>query len=102
VGLGTTIIPVLPSITGVGFAVLLIGFGFGVAQPLSMLMLSELKPPGSAGLIMGLRFTVITLATLVSPVFSGQIVKLYGIEYAFYAASVIVLTVGILIIFRFK
>jgi MFS family permease len=102
VGLGTLIIPVLPSITGVGFAVLLIGLGFGVAQPLSMLMLSELRPPGSAGLIMGLRFTVITLATLVSPVVSGQIVKLLGIEYAFYAASVIVLAVGILIIFRFK
>jgi MFS family permease len=102
VGLGTLIIPVLPSITGVGFAVLLIGLGFGVAQPLSMLMLSELKTPGSAGLVMGLRFTVITLATLVSPIVSGQIVKLLGIEYAFYAASVIVLIVGILIIFRFK
>jgi MFS family permease len=102
VGLGTLIIPVLPSITGVGFAVLLIGLGFGVAQPLSMLMLSELRPPGTAGLTMGLRFTVIILATLVSPVVSGQIVKLLGIEYAFYAASVIVLAVGILIIFRFK
>jgi len=102
VGLGTLIVPVLPSITGAGFAVLLIGLGFGVAQPLSMLMLSELKPPGSAGLIMGLRFTVITLATLVSPIGSGQIVKLLGIEYAFYAASVLVLIVGILIIFRFK
>jgi MFS family permease len=102
VGLGTLIIPVLPSITGAGFAVLLIGLGFGVAQPLSMLMLSELRPPGSAGLTMGLRFTVIMLATLVSPIVSGQIVKLLGIEYAFYAASVVVLTVGILIIFRFK
>ena len=102
VGLGTLIIPVLPSITGAGFAVLLIGLGFGVAQPLSMLMLSEFKTPGSAGLIMGLWFTVTTLATLVSPVVSGQIVKLFGIEYAFYAASVIVLIVVILIIFRFK
>ena len=102
VGIGTLLIPVLPSITGVCFAVLLIGLGFGVAQPLSMLMLSELRPPGSAGLIMGLRFTVITLATLVSPVVSGQIVKLLGIEYAFYAATVIALTAGILIVFRFK
>jgi MFS family permease len=102
VGLGTLIIPVLPSIAGAGFAVLLIGLGFGVAQPLSMLMLSELRPPGTAGLTMGLRFTVIILATFVSPVVSGQIVKLLGIEYAFYAATLIVLTAGILIIFRFK
>ena len=49
-----------------------------------------------------LTLPVTTLATLVSPVVSGQIVKLFGIEYAFYAASVIVLIVGILIIFRFK
>ena len=102
VGLGTLTIPVLPSITGAGFAALLIGLGFGVSQPLSMLMLSESRPHGTAGLTMGLRFTVIVLATLLSPVVSGQIVKLFGIEYAFYASTVIVLATGILIIFRFK
>jgi len=67
-----------------------------------MLMLSESRPPGTAGLTMGLRFTVIVLATLLSPVVSGQIVKLFGIEYAFYVSTAIVLTTGILIIFRFK
>jgi MFS family permease len=102
VGLGTLVIPLLPSISGVSFAVMLLGLGFGVTQPLTMLMVSDLRPAGTAGLVMGLRFTLIMLATLVSPVALGFLVRSYGIEYAFYVSSAGVFLNGLLILLKMK
>jgi MFS family permease len=102
VGLGSALVPVFSSITGLSIAALLIGLGFGVTQPLSMLILSESRPPGTAGLAMGVRLTVIMLATLVSPVVSGLAVRVFGLESAFFAAAMIVAGTGGVILLRFK
>ena len=88
----------LPSvISSTGFAVLISIFGlaFGMTQPLSMVMIADLTDPNQSGLAMGLRFTAIMLAGLLSPIFLGFIVESIGLSEAFYVAALIVSLTGI-------
>ena len=88
----------LPSVVSViGFAILvsLFGLGFGMTQPLSMVMIADLTDPKQSGLAMGLRFTAIMLAGLISPIFLGFIIETIGLSPAFYIAALVVVFVGI-------
>ena len=88
----------LPSVVSVaGFALLisLFGLGFGMTQPISMVMIADLTNPDQSGLAMGLRFTAIMLAGLLSPIFLGLIIDTIGLSPAFYVAALIVALAGI-------
>jgi MFS family permease len=88
----------LPSVASVsGFAILisLFGLGFGMTQPLSMVMIADLTDPNQSGLAMGLRFTAILLAGLLSPIIIGLIIETVGLSPAFYVAALVVVLVGI-------
>ena len=88
----------IPSISSaIGFAVLIsiFGLGFGMTQPLSMVMVADLADPNQSGLTMGLRFTAIMLAGLLSPILLGLIIETFGLTPAFYVAAIVVVLAGI-------
>ncbi len=91
----------LPAISQVWISaciMLLFGLGFGISQPLSMVMVSD-RAGETSGMAMGIRFSVITLATLLSPALSGLIVEAFSLEAAFYCAAGLLLAAGTLIRF---
>jgi MFS family permease len=95
VALGAGLIPSMFS--PVSFAVILavFGLGFGMTQPLSMVMIADLTDPSQSGLAMGLRFTALMVASLLSPIFLGFLVGTFGLTSAFYVAAVVVTLCGI-------
>ena len=94
VAVGTGSIPLLPSVLAVALALCTFGFGFGLTQPLSMLMVADLTVPERSGLSMGVRFMAITLANLLGPVLLGVLVEPLGLDAAFYASALMVITIG--------
>lgn len=69
----------------------ILGIGFGISQPLSMVMVSDKSMDHTPGTAMGIRFTTITLATFLSPLISGLVVQSLGLEVAFYLPSVLII-----------
>lgn len=58
-------------------------------------MIADLTNPNQSGLAMGLRFTAIMLAGLLSPIFLGLIIETIGLSAAFYLAALVVALAGI-------
>jgi predicted MFS family arabinose efflux permease len=96
VGIG--LIPLMSSLMGFAIALSLYGIGFGITQPLSMVMIADLTDPNLSGLVMGLRFTVIMAASLLSPVILGFTVDIIGLKSVFYFAAFVVLITAIYIL----
>ena len=84
------LIPSMTSAAGFTILISIFGLGFGMTQPLSMVMVSDLADPNQSGLTMGLRFTAIMLAGLMSPILLGLIIESFGIRPAFYVAAAVV------------
>jgi len=80
-----------------GFAILIsiFGLGFGMTQPLSMVMTADLTDPNESGLAMGLRFTAIMVGGLLSPIFLGFIIGTFGLRPGFYFSALVVVLAGI-------
>lgn len=94
---GTAGLPVVGSPWTAAGIMLLFGAGFGISQPLSMVMVSDRAGEDTSGLAMGMRFTVITLATLLSPALTGLVVDAAGMVTAFYSvAGLLVVAAGLL------
>jgi len=93
--LAVGLIPSMASVAGFTFLISIFGLGFGMTQPLSMVMISDLTDPTQSGLAMGLRFTAIMLAGLLSPIFLGLIIETIGLSPAFYVAALVVVLAGI-------
>lgn len=89
------LIPSMSSAAGFAILISIFGLGFGITQPLSMVMIADLANPAHSGLFMGLRFTALMLASLLSPVILGFIIEAFGLSPAFYAAALVVALVGI-------
>ena len=97
--LGTVALPAAGHAWTMAGIMLLFGAGFGISQPLSMAMVSDRAGADSSGLAMGMRFTVITLATLLSPALSGLIVDSAGLEAAFFSVAGLLVAAAGLILF---
>lgn len=93
--LAVGLIPSMVSVAGFAILISIFGLGFGMTQPLSMVMIADLTNPNQSGLAMGLRFTAIMLAGLLSPVFLGLIIETVGLSSAFYVAASVVALAGI-------
>jgi len=85
--LGVGLIPVMPSPVGYAAALVVFGLGFGLSQPLSMVMMSDLAAARDGGLAMGLRFTAIMAANLTGPVLLGLLAEVAALPFVFYAAA---------------
>lgn len=96
--LGVGLIPVMSSTMGFALALSIYGIGFGITQPLSMVMIADLTDASLAGLAMGLRLTVIMAANLLSPVILGFTVDLIGLKSVFYFAAVLVAITAVYIL----
>jgi len=97
--LGVGLLPITSSVAGFTILISIFGLGFGMTQPLSMVMISDLTNPIRSGLAMGLRFTAIMLAGLLSPIILGLLIESFGLSPAFYAAAVVVAMAGIWMFF---
>jgi MFS family permease len=95
---GVGLIPLMSSLMGFAIALSLYGIGFGITQPLSMVMIADLADPNLSGLAMGLRFTVIMAANLLSPVILGFTVDIIGLKSVFYFAAFVVSMAAIYIL----
>ena len=82
-------------LAGFGILISIFGLGFGMTQPLSMVMVADLTSPDQSGLAMGLRFTAIMIAGLLSPILLGLIIEASGLAPAFYVAALVVFLTGI-------
>jgi MFS family permease len=89
------LIPSMTSTAGFAILIAIFGLGFGITQPLSMVMIADLANPKQSGLFMGLRFTALMLASLLSPIVLGLIIETFGLSPAFYVAALVVVLVGI-------
>jgi MFS family permease len=96
--LSVGLIPLMASTAGLAILIAVFGLGFGMTQPLSMVMVADLTDPNHSGLAMGLRFTAAMAASLLSPIILGLIVEKFGLSLAFYVAASVVALVGIRIL----
>ena len=94
VAFGVGLIPGLTSFFTTALALCLFGLGFGLTQPLSMVMVADLSDPEHPGLSMGIRFMVISFANLLGPVLLGFLVEGIGLNSPFYASAFLVLAIG--------
>ncbi|GAB6161365.1 hypothetical protein JCM12298_05240 [Desulfothermus naphthae] len=95
--IGLSIIPLTDNLIVITIGISLWGGGFGISQPLSMLLMSENIQREKSGLGMGLRFTAINLSTSLAPIVFGLITEYIEISYNFYFCSIICLIfIGIL------
>lgn len=99
VSIGVGLIPLLFSVYTVALALCTFGLGFGLTQPLSMLMVADLTVPEHSGLSMGIRFMAITFANLFGPVLLGLLVEHLSLDAAFYGSALLVAAVGTYILY---
>ena len=92
---GHGLLPFLTAPAWLGAALVCGGLGFGISQPLTMVMVSD---HSGSGLAMGVRFTTITAATVFSPLLMGWIVNVAGLEVPFYLGAVMILSLGLLLV----
>jgi MFS family permease len=92
---GVGLIPSMFSFIGFAMVISVFGLGFGLTQPLSMVMMADLTDPKVSGLAMGLRFTAIMGASLLSPILLGFVVHAFGLRSAFYFAALVVILTAI-------
>ncbi len=101
--MGFLIIPLRTDVVTLLTGIVMWGIGFGISQPLSMLLISENIKKDSSGIGMGVRFTAITISGSTAPVIFGLITQYMDIKYNFYLASLICLTLfSVLTIQRYK
>lgn len=93
--LGVGLIPSMFSAASFAVILAIFGLGFGVTQPLSMVMIADLTDPNQSGLAMGLRFMAIMVASLLSPILLGFLAGAFGLTSAFYFAAFVAALCGI-------
>ncbi len=98
----TGVIPLINSKFIFSIPILMIGFGFGIFQPLSVVMVSDFVPKGYLGLSFGMRFSIITFASIIGPSVFGLLAQRWGVASSFYAASLSMIIVGSIIVALLK
>ncbi len=102
ISISTGILPLIDSKFILSIPILMTGFGFGISQPLSMVMISDLVPTEYLGLSFGMRFSIITFAGVMGPSVFGLLIHRWGISFSFYAGSLLMITAGGIIITLLK
>jgi MFS family permease len=92
------LVPANDVIWAMGALMVIFGFGFGISQPLSMVMVSDRASSGSMGLAMGVRFTTVMAAALLGPLVIGLVAELYGIAAGCYFAAAMLFLTGLWVV----
>lgn len=88
------LMPIIPTVWGVGGASLLFGAAQGLNQPALQTRLTELASDASRGIVLSLNGMVLRLAQAIGPFLLGSALIVGGIEAIFYAAAVAALVIG--------
>ena len=97
----TAIIPFSTTLNGIVPLIIVFGFGFGLFQPLSMVMISDLAAANISGINMGLRITVLLLGSIMGPLTMGIIVHYTNLSGAFFAtAGLVFITATYLLVIK--
>jgi MFS family permease len=88
-GLGIGITPFCRDYVTLTLNAALVGFGIGLALPLSMATVSEGVPPEDRGVAMSIRLTGNRLAQLLNPIFFGVLAQSVGFSWSFVAGGVV-------------
>lgn len=96
------LMPVVPTVWGVGGASLLFGAAQGLNQPALQTRLTELASDASRGIVLSLNGMVLRLAQAIGPFLLGSALLLGGLDAIFYAAAVGALLIagGALLVLR--
>ncbi len=97
--IGVSVLPHFSEKIILAGAMIIFGVGFGISQPLSMVMVSDRSGGHTPGTAMGIRFTTITVATFLSPLISGFLVDSVSLQAAFYLPSILITAAMGLIVF---
>jgi len=81
---GSGVLPLLGSPATLAVSLAVFGLGFGISQPLSMVMISDVS---GSGLAMGLRFFTITVANFLSSLTMGLVAEYLSLEATFYLGA---------------
>lgn len=92
---GSGLLPMLGSPVVLGMFLALFGLGFGLSQPLSMVMISDVS---GSGLAMGMRFFSITVANFLSSLTMGLVAEYFGLAAAFYLGAGFLTVIGVWVI----
>ncbi len=102
IAVATGILPLIDSKFLISIPILMTGLGFGISQPLSMVMISDLVPTEYLGLSFGMRFSIMTFAAIIAPFIFGLLTHKWGTASSFYVASLFMIIVGGIIIMLLK
>lgn len=69
----------------------IMGLGLGLAQPVSLVMVVNLSPPGQNGQVLGLRIAGNRAAQMISPILFGAIAQLAGLSPIFWVCGSILI-----------
>ena len=95
---GVVFMPQSSMMTPLAILMIAFGVGFGISQPLSMVMVSDCAVSGYTGLAMGIRFMTVMAAALLSPLIFGFVADGYGLDVAFYSAAIVLVALGSLVV----
>ncbi len=94
ISVATGILPLINSKFILSIPILMTGFGFGISQPLSMVMISDFVPTEYLGLSFGMRFSIMTFAAITGPSVFGLLTHRWGIASPFYISSLFMIIIG--------
>jgi MFS family permease len=93
VTLGVGSVPFLHDHWALAGALGMFGLGFGISQPLSMVMVSDLASKENSGLVIGIRFMTLTLGTFLSPIILGFVAEVAGLKAPFVVSGLFLLLI---------
>ncbi len=102
ISVATGILPLISSKFILSIPVLMIGFGFGISQPLSEVMISDFVPIGYLGISFGIRYSIMIFAALIGPFVFGLLTQKWGTASSFYVGSLSMIIVGSIIVALLK
>ena len=88
------LLPFLSSAYPIMVIAFAIGFGMGVAQPISMSMAFERSPAGRAGEVTGLRLTANNVARIVIPLTAGSLGAVFGVAPVFWLNAMMLMAIS--------
>jgi predicted MFS family arabinose efflux permease len=82
--------PLFPSLTGMLALSFLLGLGLGVGQPMMMVVLHRVSPPGRIGEAAGLRMTLVNATQTFLPTTFGAFGGIFGLSAIFWGMAALI------------
>lgn len=94
--IGMLIIPVVPTISLLFAAMILVAAGFALMSPSLNSLLSLNVPSSEMGMMIGVSRSAMTLARIIGPTSAGWVFAAFGKDWPFYSGAVVMAIVAVL------